>query len=419
MDSILYCKRRVIIHLIDMKLIRVILIIITVLLAFSTVYSKTYNLEEGNNLQSIINYAANGDTLVLDEMTYRTVLTPFNDLLCGNCEQPDTVIKASYGFVVRNKSLVIIGLSRTGTILLTKAGYGLYIENCPNIEIRNLTITGGVRDLDEMATDAGIVIRNSKVKIVDVDIRDNDHRLDSVVVGIGGIIGREGADIEIFNCNIDNNGWDGVALYRGAIAHIANNKISNGRGAGIGVTWDASCVAYNNEITGYWKGIGAFGSSWVIARNNLIHENLGWGMVATGQSYMDMTNNVVYHNGNCGIAPWSTDSRGRIVNNIIVENGWRDYWVCACVGVRNNGDWAKWEFKHNIVFGNKDGEYENIWDQTGLNGNLSVDPMFIGEGDFNLQEGSPGLHGGDSLIYNIDGTVSHIGLYGGPQTWSK
>jgi len=195
-----------------MKLIRVILIIITVLLAFSTVYSKTYNLEEGNNLQSIINYAANGDTLVLDEMTYRTVLTPFNDLLCGNCEQPDTVIKASYGFVVRNKSLVIIGLSRTGTILLTKAGYGLYIENCPNIEIRNLTITGGVRDLDEMATDAGIVIRNSKVKIVDVDIRDNDHRLDSVVVGIGGIIGREGADIEILNCNIDNNGWDGIAL---------------------------------------------------------------------------------------------------------------------------------------------------------------------------------------------------------------
>jgi len=393
--------------------------IILVLVTISTASSKTYNIERGNNLQSIINYAASGDTLILDEMTYRTVLTPFNDKLCGNCEDPDTAVKASYGFVIRNKSLVIIGINRKGTVLVTNAGYGLYIENCPYIEIRNLTITGGVRDLDGMATDAGIVVRNSQVRIIDVDIRDNNHQLDSVVVGIGGVIGREGADVEIRNCNIDNNGWDGIALYRGATAVIANNRIKNGRGAGIGVTWDASCFAFGNEITGYWKGIGAFGSSWVIARNNLIHENLGWGMVATGQSYMDMTNNVVYHNGNCGVAPWSTDSRGRIVNNIIVENGWRDYWVCACVGVRNNGDWAKWEFKNNIVFGNKDGEYENIWDQTGLNGNLSIDPLFNGDGNFNLQEGSPGLNAGDSLIYNTDGTVSHIGLYGGPQAWAK
>jgi len=31
-----------------------------------------------------------------------------------------------------------------------------------------------------------------------------------------------------------------------------------------------------------------------------------------------------------------------------------------------------------------------------------------------LQEGSPGINGGDTLIYDIDGTVSDIGLYGGP-----
>ena len=100
----------------------------------------------------------------------------------------------------------------------------------------------------------------------------------------------------------------------------------------------------------------------MIARNNLVHDNLGWGMIATGQAYMDMVNNVVYHNGNCGIAPWSTESRGRIVNNIIVENGWREQWVCPCVGVWNSGDWAKWEFRNNIVFNNVAGEYEDIWD---------------------------------------------------------
>ena len=67
-------------------------------------------------------------------------------------------------------------------------------------------------------------------------------------------------------------------------------------------------------------------------------------------------NNVVHHNGNCGIAPWSTESRGRIVNNIVTQNGWRDQWVCPCVGIWNYGDWAKWRFANNIVFGNRDGD---------------------------------------------------------------
>ncbi|HWR83242.1 MAG TPA: right-handed parallel beta-helix repeat-containing protein, partial [Candidatus Deferrimicrobium sp.] len=212
-----------------------------------------------------------------------------------------------------------------------------------------------------------------------------------------------------------NNGWDGVALYRGAWATITDCLIKDGRGAGIGVTWDATCIAYRNEITGYWKGIGAFGTSWVIARNNLVHDNLGWGIIATGRAHMDMTNNVVSHNGNCGIAPWSTESRGRIVNNIVVDNGWREQWVCPCVGVWNYGDWAKWEFAYNIVWGNDSGEYRDIWDQTGLNGNRSEDPKLVGNGDYHLLPDSPARHAGDTLIRNPDGSVSDIGLYGGPQ----
>ncbi len=250
-----------------------------------------------------------------------------------------------------------------------------------------------------------------------VDIRDNTHRSSdsAVVVGIGGIFGREGAEIYISDCHIVNNGWDGIALYRGASAIVTDCIIEEGRGAGIGVTWDATCVAYRNEISAYWKGIGSFGTSLVVARNNLVHENLGWGIIGTGQSTMEATNNVVYHNGNCGVAPWSTESRGRFINNIIVENGWREQWVCPCVGVWNYGDWAKWVFRNNIVWNNKAGEYEAIWDQTGINGNLNVDPMFVGDGSFRLQADSPALHAGDTTIYNTAGSVSHIGLYGGPQ----
>lgn len=367
------------------------------------------------DLQSAINKASSGDTLLLAASTFTATPTSFIEPMCGNCQEARTPVAASYGFIVKGKGLTIIGEQRSGTRLVTNAGYGVYLENADGTLLRNLTVTGGKRDTSGNATDAGIVIRQSRVTIDQVDVRDNTHRLDSVIVGIGGIFSRDGAEVTITNCNIVNNAWDGVALYRGAHVTVTDCTIKDGRGAGIGVTWDATCVAYRNDVSGFWKGIGAFGTSWVIARNNLVHDNLGWGMIATGESFMDMSNNVVHHNGNCGIAPWSTDARGRIVNNIITENGWRDEWVCPCVGVWFYGDWSKWVFTNNLVFNNKAGEYKAIWDQTDYNFNLSKDPLFVGNGDFHLAPGSPAINAGDSTTYDLDGTVSDLGLYGGPQ----
>jgi len=377
--------------------------------------AATLTVERGSDLQSVINYAADGDTLLLAAKTFDAVPSEFVDSLCGNCLETRTEVAASYGFLIQGKSLVVIGEDRYRTRLVTKAGYGVFVLDAPRVELKNLTITGGRRDADGNATDAAVVVRRSEAHLNSLELVDNDHRDTTVIVGIGGAFGREGALLCLEDCHIVNNGWDGVALYRGAHANVTDCLIKGGRGAGIGVTWDASCFAIRNEITGYWKGIGAFGTSWVIARNNLVHENLGWGIIATGQSFADIANNVVYHNGNCGVAPWSTESRGRIINNIIMDNGWRKKWVCPCVGVWNYGDWAKWRFAYNIVYANDSGDYEDIWDQTGLNGNLSVDPLFIGPGDFHLQDSSPARHAGDSTIYNIDGSRSHIGLYGGPQ----
>lgn len=393
------------------------IVIFIIVLISSPAFSTVLTFEHGKDLQAIFDYANDGDTILIAEKTAEATPTEFIEPLCGNCLDPKTDVNASYGFIIKDKRLIIIGESRDSSILVTRAGYGVYFENSHGSVLRNLTITGGIRDGDGNATDAAVVVRNSSVLIEDVTITDNDNRHPdtTVVVGIGGVFGREGADITIRNCRIYNGGWDGVALYRGAFAKVTDCIFEKGRGVGIGVTWDASCVAYRNDISGYWKGIGAFGSSWVICRNNVVHDNLGWGIIATGESFMDITNNVVHHNGNCGIAPWSTTSKGRIVNNIVTENGWRKEWVCPCVGVWNYGDWAKWNFSYNIVWNNKDGEYKDIWDQTDFNGNLSVDPMFVDSTDFHLQPGSPALHGGDTVIYNHDGTVSNMGIYGGPQ----
>lgn len=392
--------------------------ILLIFLAICTIAdARTYTLERGDNLQAIINLAADGDTLIITPKTLYARPTNFKDPLCGNCLDPTEGAEASYGFLIKDKALIIIGEDRQRTILNTNAGYGIYFENSNGSILRNLTVTGGKRDGDGRATSAGIVVRNSTVLIENVSVINNTNRSDdsAVVVGIGGIFGREGADMTIRNCLIENNGWDGIALYRGANAVITDCVIKDGRGAGIGITWDATALIYRNEVSGFWKGIGAFGTSWVVARNNLVHQNLGWGMIATGKAYMDIANNVIDSNGNCGVAPWSTDSRGRIVNNIICRNGWRDQWVCPCVGVWNYGDWAKWDFAFNIVWDNSEGNYQDIWDQTGLNGNLSVDPLFTDSLIFQPGIGSPALNVGDSTIYNKDGSRSHIGLTGGPQ----
>lgn len=384
--------------------------------------AATLRVREGMSLQQKIDEAKEGDTLLLSAGTFRATPRDFRDRTCGNCLNASDGAVATYGIRIADKSLTIAGAGPEKTTIITGAGYGVYIENAPTISISELTITGGKRDADGNATDAGIVVRQSRAFIKNVTIKDNTERDTAVVVGICGIVGREGAILVIEDCRIVNNTWDGIALYRGAHAEIHDCLISGGRGAGIGITWDASCVAIRNEVTGFWKGIGTFGTSRLVARNNYIHHQLGWGLIATGESTLEAANNHVHANGNCGIAIWSSESRGSFVNNIVTGNGWRDEWVCPCVGVVNMGDFSKWIFRNNLVWGNKAGDYRDLPDQTGKNENISFDPGYWSDSSFHprLYRGDSLLTGrGDSTIRNIDGTRSSPGLFGGPFAWPK
>lgn len=370
-------------------------------------------------LQEAIWSCPDGDTILLEAGLYYAAPQPFVDSLCGNCPDQKTTAAASTGLVIKKKSLTLVGRGKDSTILVTGGGYGVYIEESPSVHLENLKVTGGRRDLDGNATDASIVVRQSRVDIDHCALSGNNHRRDSVIVGIGGVFGREGAEIYLSNCEISGNGWDGVALYRGAKAVISDCVIKKGRGVGIGVTWDAWCAAYRNDISEYWKGIGSFGTAVVIAHNNLIHENLGWGIIATGSSYMDAVQNVVYHNGNCGLAPWSQECRGRFVNNIVTDNGWRKEWVCPCVGLWNNGNIANWIIANNLIWNNAAGNFKDMPDIIGKDGNLSVDPLFVADGDFHLQPGSPAINAGHKEITDHDGTPSDLGIYGGTSARPK
>jgi hypothetical protein len=368
----------------------------------------------GGDLQSAIDRAAPGDTLFLRRGTYAATAQAYRESICGNCVNPRTEVRATVGFYIYGKPLALIGEARDSTILVTGAGYGVFFDRSHGSTIANLTVTGGKRDPDGNATDAAIVVKHSRLKIENVRIADNTDRIDTVVVGIGGVFGREGSEIAMHNNLIENNGWDGVALYRGSSAVIADNTIRGGRGAGIGITWDSNALVYRNLVSGYWKGIGAFGDTFVSARNNAVFDNLGWGIVATGRSYMEVTNNVIHHNGNCGFAVWEPTARGACKNNIITSNGWREEWVCPGVGIWSSAPLECFPISWNNVWANAAGDYTGIEDLTGTEGNISSDPLFEGDGSFGLTPGSPCVDSGDTLIIDIDGTRSDMGIFGGP-----
>lgn len=366
------------------------------------------------DLQTAIDSATEWEKILLMPGTYQARPDPYPEDLCGNCEEHRTRVQATRGFLIKGKGLEIVGSGIDSTILITKAGYGVLFENSRGSIITNLTITGGVRDPDGMATDAGIVAKFSTLTVKNAKIANNTDQLEGVVVGIGGIFGRESSELFIINNIIENNGWDGVALYRGANAYIADNSICDGRGAGVGITWDATATVYRNRISGYWKGIGTFGDSRAVVRNNAVYDNLGWGIIATGNSFMEASNNVVTRSGNCGFAPWSETARGTFINNIVTENGWRKEWVCPCVGIWMNGKPENFVISHNIVWGNEEGDYRDVQDLTGKDGNISADPLFKGKIDFHLLPGSPAIDAGDSVFTDPDGGPSDVGIYGGP-----
>ncbi len=365
------------------------------------------------DLQAAIDAAADGDVVLVLPGRYEARPVDYDEALCGNCEKHATPVHATSGFRVEGKSISVIGSGVDETTLLTRAGYGVLFEDCPMAALHALKVTGGVRDPDGAATDAAVVARNSSVIISGCSLEGNDDRCEDVVVGIGGVMGREGAQLVVSGNTIRGNGWDGVALYRGAVALVADNVIADGRGAGVGITWDSAAIVTGNRISGYWKGIGTFGSSRAVLRNNEVFDNLGWGLVATGTSAMKATNNVVTRNGNCGVALWSEEASLTLVNNIITENGWRDEWVCPQVGLWMNGDAGNLAARYNDVWGNVLADYRDLDPLTGEHGNISQDPAFVDSLDFRLGEGSPCIDAGDPLMTDGDGGRSDMGSWGG------
>ncbi len=253
---------------------------------------------------------------------YHLEPSTYEDPLCGNCEDPATAVEASLGLRVSGRGIVLeADPGLPGDVILhSNAGYGLLFEDCEDCVLRGVAVTDGVRDPDANATCAAVLARGGRLTIEDCDIRDNlgdSTLLATNVVGIAGIVGREGARLRILGNRIRRNSWDGIALYRGAEALIEDNQIDGvdkagagtrggGRGVGIGLTWDAVAELRRNHVTRYWKGIGVFVDAQAIIEENLVEDVLTWGIAVwdagRGRPSAVIRRNVIFDTGACGIS---------------------------------------------------------------------------------------------------------------------
>jgi hypothetical protein len=149
---------------------------------------------------------------------------------------------------------------------------------------------------------------------------------------------------------------------------IYDNLIYNGRGAGIGMTWNSEASVRNNVIHHYWKGIGSFGTAWTHVSHNLVRDVRGWGIIASGESSMYCSFNEVRRCGNVGIAVWDSTATMDITDNVISQCGQEKQWVAPLVGIWVNAPDSLFSIRNNLFWGNKQADIAYGYKEPGLDG---------------------------------------------------
>jgi serine protease len=154
------------------------------------------------------------------------------------------------------------------------------------------------------------------------------------------------------------------------VVHSANGVISNN-------------VFFENHNDAIYIN----GPSNMVIENNLFYSNVGGIYFSSAESLIVRYNTIV--DSRRGINIQNSSCHATVSNNIIVNN--------SNIGIYSDAPPENVTFECNDVWNNASGNYGGLLtDQTGINGNISEDPLFCGipgSGNFYLQSGSPCAEG--------------------------
>lgn len=374
---------------------------VLLVLCFTTVLAEAADIKvpaDHSTIQAAINAAAPGDTIEVAPGTYVENLN-----FLGKAIRVTSVEG-------QGPQVTIIDGNQNGSVVVFSSGEGLQSV------LNGFTIRNGNATASALRG-GGIRIENSSPTISGNIITGN-----IAGDGGGGISSSFGSPLiqgNIITQNHQRTGWSGgiggggVSIGGASAAQLLNNAIfgnswTTANGGGISLFAAGTPTLRNNLITGNTAGSQGGGISMLNRSDALIVQNIvaansasaGGGiywLVPSGARGPLLVNNTVTGNhaqqGSAVLAD-GFDSQAQLINNLLIATTGQNTVTCGTL----DGSSVP-TFQSNDVLAVSGLAYSgNCTNQTGLNGNISQDPIFrnAAAGDYHLMEGSPAIDTGSS-----------------------
>jgi len=365
-----------------------------------------------STIQDAIQTANNGDTIIVAPGSYQENIDFLGKRISLRSQNPDdkeivrsTIIEAKdqesptvifargetrqtkvEGFTIRNRlggKAIYVGSSSPvikGNIIRDSAKGGITCDYADSP-----LITNNIIENNAVTSGSGIDCYLSSPEIENNMITDNSGS------GIGSYFSMPIIFSNIISSNTRNEGQEsGIFLDHLSIATVIGNTISENKtdtfniGAnGIYLDFFSNSIIDGNMITdNQGRGIFMILDCSPMIKNNIIARNYAGLNISLSRPVL--INNTIAHNTNTGIRV--ANFADIVITNTILSNAY---------GEINLIEYSKAIVTYSLVEDGWEGE-----------GNISLDPLFVGGGDYHLRKGSPCIDAGTSEnapSYDIDG----------------
>jgi hypothetical protein len=310
-----------------------------------------------------------------------------------------------------------INAATNGDVVLVSSG--LYVENI-NFKGKAITLTS-TNPADPAVVRSTIIRASGQSSVVSFGTGETTN---SVIAGFT-IASGSGTVNPAFGTSIV---WGGGIYCSGSSPTIVGNVIMGN-----------SVPNGSSGVAGYGAAIACIDSDAVITRNVLI-ANTGYAgggiLVYLGKPHI--ASNLICSNSVVAGGGVVLLSGGQLLNNNIFANtgqlagsvyavsdasgqavvsGNTIFAARGEVGVYLASEDTITRFAFNDVWNNTNGDYPAGTSRTGVDGNISQDPLFVNftNKDYHLQETSPCINAGDNEFQPLAGELD---FYGNPRVWS-